>query len=295
VAGSGLAAPMAWLAARASGARYTVYLHGLDVIAPSRIYQRAWLPFVRAADGVLVNSHHTAALARSRGVGAERIAVLHPGVESAVPADADGARFRQRHGLGDGPLLLSVGRLSPRKGLVEFIGGALPVIVAARPDAVLAVVGEEAHDALHGGGGAQRERIEAAARAVGLADRVRLLGRCDEAGLADAYAAADCHVFPVLELPGDVEGFGMVAVEAAAHGVPTVAFRVGGVPDAVAEGRTGALVAPGDYAAFAAATLGQLRRGDAPEVADRCRAFARGLDWSVFGVRLRALLRGGDA
>jgi phosphatidylinositol alpha-1,6-mannosyltransferase len=101
-------------------------------------------------------------------------------------------------------------------------------------------------------------------------------------------------VFPVLDLPGDVEGFGMVALEAAAHGVPTVAFAVGGVPDAVADGRTGVLVAPGDYAALAAATLAQLDASNAADVAGQCRDFARGLDWAVFGARLRALLRGGD-
>ena len=54
------------------------------------------------------------------------------------------------------------------------------------------------------------------------------LARVDDQRLSDAYFAADVMVFPVLDLPGDVEGFGMVAVEAAAHGLPTVAFAVGG-------------------------------------------------------------------
>ena len=66
-----------------------------------------------------------------------------------------------------------------------------------------------------------------------------------------AYAEADALVFPVLELPGDVEGFGMVALEAAAHGLPTFGFRSGGVPDAVQEGRTGELVSASDYGGLA--------------------------------------------
>src|SRR3546814_12930756 len=65
------------------------------------------------------------------------------------------------------------------------------------------------------------------------------------------YKAASAHIFPVREIPGDPEGFGMVAVEAAAHGVPTIAFATGGIVDAVAEGESGRLIRPGDYGAFA--------------------------------------------
>jgi phosphatidylinositol alpha-1,6-mannosyltransferase len=293
LAGSGLSAPMAWLAARSSGARLAVYLHGLDVIAPSRVYQACWLPFIRACDLVLVNSANTGRLATSRGVASARIAVLNPGVTMPALDPADAVGFRARRGFGEGPLLLSVGRFTRRKGLAEFVAQALPAIAAAAPAVRLAIIGDEALDALHGGGGSERARIEAAAQAAGVADRLSFLGRCDAAELRAAFQAADCHVFPVLDLPGDVEGFGMVAAEAAAHGLPTAAFAVGGVPEAVAEGVSGSTVPVGDYPALARAVLALLARDPAAraEAAARSREFARRFEWPAFGRRLRELAK----
>ena len=291
LAGSGLAAPMAWVAARACGARLAVYLHGLDVIAPSRIYQRLWLPFIRACDMVLVNSQNTGRLARSRGVAEGKISVLHPGTEIPDRDPAAGASFRTRFGLGQQPVLLSVGRFTRRKGLAEFVTRSLPAIVAYFPDALLAVIGEEASDALHGASGSERERILVAAQAVGVESNLRFLGRCDEATLHAAYRAADCHVFPALDLPGDVEGFGMVAVESAAHGLLTVAFMVGGVPDAVGEGRSGHMVGPGDYSLMSDRIISMLKRTAGEKETDsfRSRTFASGFEWPLFGKRLREL------
>ena len=149
IAGSGLTAPIAWLAARCVGARVVVYLHGLDLVVPSRLYQWLWLPFIRHCDMALVNSANTAGAAISRGVRSDKLRVLHPGTE-IPPLNAEAARdFRTRLCLGDGLLLLSVGRLTQRKGLAEFAANALPAIVSRRPDALLIVVGGEASDALH--------------------------------------------------------------------------------------------------------------------------------------------------
>lgn len=291
IAGSGLVAPMAWLAARMSGAKLAVYLHGLDIVAPSRVYQTAWLPFIRACDLVLVNSRNTAQLAQGRGVRADRMRVLHPGTD--VPElDASTAHaFREKFGLAHRPVLLSVGRLTRRKGLVEFVANALPTILASCPDALLVVIGDEATDALNARAGSERERILAAARVAKVDQSVVFLGRCDESDLSAAYQAAQVHVFPVLEQSGDVEGFGMVALEAAAHGLPTVAFAVGGVPDAVDEPHSGLLVAPGNYTLFANAAIQILANEQAPGRIQACREFASGKDWKEFGARLRALLR----
>jgi phosphatidylinositol alpha-1,6-mannosyltransferase len=294
VAGSGLTAPMAWLAARLSGSRTAVYLHGLDLVAPSRIYALGWLPFIRRCDVVICNSRNTRRLALDRGVPESVLSVVNPGVElppaqdQAPAADA----FRASYQLGARPLLLSVGRFTRRKGLAEFVARSLPAIVAASPSVLLVIVGDEAVDALHGGQRNERARILEAAGTAGVADNVRFVGRLGEHALLGAYAAAACHCFPVLDMPGDVEGFGMVALESAAHGLATVAFEVGGVGDAVQVPESGVLVAPGEYEAFAAAVVGLLRDPPARATRDAARQFARSKDWQAFGEGIRRALAG---
>ena len=115
---------------------------------------------------------------------------------------------------------------------------------------------------------------------------------CDDASLSAAYRAANVHVFPVREISGDVEGFGMVAVEAAAHGLPTVAYAVGGVPDAVSDGVSGALVEPGDSAAFADAASRWLHADNDARAA--CRVFAERFAWPRFDAEIRRVLAAGD-
>jgi phosphatidylinositol alpha-1,6-mannosyltransferase len=282
---------MAWAAARLTGARLAVYLHGLDIIAPSRVYQSLWLPFIRACDLILVNSTNTAKLAIARGADGARVQVLHPGTEVPELDAASGLEFRKAFGLADRPILLSVGRLTRRKGLAEFVAQALPLIVALHAEAVLLIVGEEASDALHRPAGSERERIAAAAKAANVESSVMFIGRRDDAGLRAAYQAAQVHVFPVLEQPGDVEGFGMVALEAAAHGLRTVAFAVGGVPDAVNDPDTGKLVPPGAYQLMADAIASALSSPQTDAARERARSFAVAKDWAAFGKRLRSLVQ----
>jgi phosphatidylinositol alpha-1,6-mannosyltransferase len=291
VAGSGLTAPLAWWAARRARARFVVYLHGLDIIAPSTIYQRCWLPFIRRADLVLVNSRNTRRLAVERGIPQRVIEILHPGTELPGPDPEAGRAFRVANGLGDRPLLLSVGRLTPRKGLAEFISRTLPAIIAESPDALLLVIGADASDAVRPAGDSQQARIMRSAEEAGVSAAVRMLPPCDDATLSAAYYAADVYIFPVLDLPGDVEGFGMVAIEAAAHGLPTVAFAVGGVPDAVAEGVSGSLAEAGDYGAFATLVRQWLVSRNQQRIRDRCSEAASAFGWDSFGDKLQTALR----
>jgi phosphatidyl-myo-inositol dimannoside synthase len=290
LAGSGLMALPAFLLARASGARCATYVHGLDVAVENSVYRALWWPALRRMNHVIANSRPTRQLAEKVGVEPERISIVHPGVElPATPSDeAAVVEFRACHGLGRAPVLLSVGRLTERKGLREFVVEALPRIVERHPDAVLLIVGDAPVDALHAKAQTPTS-IRTAAEQAGVASALRFMGTITGRELGLIYSAADVHVFPVRELPGDPEGFGMVAVEAAAHGVPTVAFATGGVVDAVKEGTSGNLIQQGAYPAFAQAVEDVLTTRK--QWARPCRAFAEGFAWPLFGRALhRALL-----
>ncbi|HVI25619.1 MAG TPA: glycosyltransferase family 4 protein [Xanthomonadaceae bacterium] len=285
LAGSGLSAPLAKLAAGVARARSAVYLHGLDLIVDQPVYRAVWLPAIRRTDIAIVNSRNTRRLAIQAGVAEQRAHVVNPGTELPAPQPAARERFRRRFGLGDAPVLLSVGRLTARKGLAAFVACALPALRARYPDLVLAVIGNDAPDALHRVGGGSAELLSIA-ECAGVASAVRLLGACDDTTLQEAYAGADLHVFPVREVAGDVEGFGMVAIEAAAQGLATVAFDVGGVADAVTAD-SGALVAATDYEGLTAEILRWL--GEGYDRA-RCRAAAARFSWDRFDAEVKTLL-----
>lgn len=289
LAGSGLTAPLALWAARACGARSAAYVHGLDIVVPHPVYRALWRPALKRIDHVIANSAPTARLARNAGVSGARLAIVHPGVTIPEMDSAARRRFRTRWGIADhASVLLSVGRLTARKGLREFVLEALPAITRARPNVVLVIVGDAPAHALYARAQTPLSILEAA-RAVHLTDHVRWLGKLVGQELADAYFGADVLVFPVRDLPGDPEGFGMVALEAAAHGLSTVAYATGGVVDAVAEGCSGRLVAAQDAAAFAAAVLDTLEQPFEPQA---MRIFAERFAWPRFGAKLCQVIGG---
>lgn len=291
LAGSGLTAPLAWFAARLSGARCGVYLHGFDITVQHPLYQKLWVPIFRKMHHVIVNSTPTQSLALAAGVKPNRLHIVYPGVSlPAAPQPAEHiATFKRRYGLEGRKILLSVGRLTTRKGLREFVAQALPRIVAAQPDVMLVVVGEAPRNAL-GAGIQSVESIQDQAAKSGVAGHIRFLGVItDKILLATVYEAANVHVFPVRHIPDDPEGFGMVAIEAAAHGLPTVAFATGGIVDAVADGRSGLLVASLDYAMLAQGVLRLL--GDPPSPwQEGCYGFAQQFAWPMLGQHIQAAL-----
>lgn len=290
IAGSGLTAPIALVAARSVGARALVFLYGLDLVVSNRLYQWLWIPAIRACDGFIAISRHTHDLAVGKQLRDADMATVNPGVDPPADHGETTSPFRATHDLGDRPILLSVGRLTRRKGLVEFIRECLPRIVLALPDVVLVVVGGEPADALAGNRGGVSSEIRALASELGIERHVLLLGRVSDAEVAAAYRASTVHVFPVRDTPGDVEGFGLVALDAAMAGVPTVAFAVGGIPDAIEQGVSGILVAPGDYAQFTEAVLRYVSAGLDDERRRACIAFARRFEWDRMGVEFRAAI-----
>lgn len=286
-AGSGLTAPLAWLAARLTGARACSYVHGLDLTVPHPVYQALWLPIIRRLDVVIANSRATAEFALLAGVPAERITIIPPGV-NLFPSDSEArTRFRTAHALEERKVLLSVGRLAARKGLREFVSDVLPLIVERRPETTLVIIGSIPQNALFSEVQTP-ESIQAAADLAGVGPNLLFLGSVAEGALQDAYEGSDLHIFPVKHRASDPEGFGMVAVEAASHGLATVAYACGGVVDAVGEGVSGHLVTPGDSAAFSAAVLELL---DTPLDQTTIRSFAQQFAWPRFGERIEAAIK----
>lgn len=294
LAGSGATALSARLLGYVFNIPVVTFVHGLDLVLPNRLYQMLFLPAIRASDSIWVNSHNTQKLAVERRIAPEKIQVVYPGVtipEMAVPPNSTN-RFKASLGFSeDFKLLLSVGRLTERKGLPAFIRHCLPSIIKEYPSCALVIIGHEPSNALHHKAGV-KEQIDATVQELGLMDHVRLLGHVDEDELSEAYQGSHLHLFPGVDLPGDVEGFGMVAIEAAAHGLSTVAFAVGGIAEAVSDHQSGWLIEAGDYEGMVRTILNSINNEDnalKTVNTETCRNHAAKFSWELFGNRIRQL------
>ena len=288
-ASSGMSALAASAAARAARVPVITCVHGLDIVVQHALYRTFFLPAIRRSSRLIANSRHTAELACDIGIGRDAIEILHPGVSIDGGRDFSASgRFRARYGLVGRKLLLSVGRLLPRKGLPEFIRHVMPTLVAKHSDLTLAIIGEEPRRALAAGHG-ELLRIQQAVISSGMNQHVNVLGAVDDETLHQAFADSDLFVFPVREIPGDIEGFGMVALEAAVFGLPTVAFSVGGVADAVGVGTSGYLIPPGDYEQLARAVLRYFDSESRALWRNRCIGHANRFSWEEYGAKLRKI------
>lgn len=155
----------------------------------------------------------------------ELAAMLHD-VEAPLPDDA--------------LLLCCVGRQVTRKGFHWFVDNVMPLLPG---DVHLWLAGD----------GPEAPAIRAAIERHSLQSRVRMLGRRTDREIAQLYAGADLFIMPNIRVPGDMEGFGLVMVEAGACGLPSVASRLEGILDVIADGCNGVLVESGDAQAFASA------------------------------------------
>jgi glycosyltransferase involved in cell wall biosynthesis len=237
----GMLSPLGWLLSKLSRKPYTVVIHGLDITFGNPLYQAVVPRAVRRASEVFCISQAAADEAAKRGVPREKLIVIPLAVDDKLYGKATRADLRERLQLAaDSQLLLTVGRLVKRKGVAWFIAGVLPELVKQFPNLIYLVVGE----------GPNRPEIEEAIAKTKLTNHVRLLGRVKDDLYEAAYNGADIFVMPNVPVPNNIEGFGLVVLEAALCELPVVGAETEGIQDAVANGKNGILVPVQDVRAF---------------------------------------------
>lgn len=218
-------ARLAYLIARAWGAKLVVQAHGVEIWSRSKA---AW-NIVEKSDLVLCVSRYTRRVVFDQAaVAPERVIVLSNTVRSAF-TPGDRSEFRRQRELGNARLLLTVGRIDSReryKGHDRVIS-AMPALLARGYDLLYLIAGD----------GDDRARLERLAREHGVDDRVRFLGALTAGQLVSAYRAADVFV-----MPSTGEGFGISYLEAMACGTPAIGLAAGGATDALADGALGMIV-----------------------------------------------------
>lgn len=206
---------------------------GLDVTFDSSVYRKIVVRHLRAAPLIIAISNATATAVRAAGVEEDHLTVLRLSVEppaDMAPREQARRELRERFGVADDTaVLVTLGRLVRRKGVAWFVA---QVLSHSRRDVVHLVAGA----------GPAEDRIRRAARSRGLTDRVRLLGRVSREDRELLLRGADLFVQPNIHVYGDMEGFGLVNVEAAVRDLPVLAADIEGIPDAVVAGETGWLV-----------------------------------------------------
>ena len=260
---------------RNRGVHTAAIVHGLDVTLPVAPYQWFVPKVFRALDAVLPVSRATGAACTDRGLDPSKCRVVPNGIDpgrfptptrpvsgaagngaSGDGAVADGEIVPEpasphapatgvdsASSLPDDALLLcSVGRQVERKGFAWFVDRVMPRLP------------EDVHYWM-AGDGPRSDAIQDAIDRHGLAGRVRRLGRISNDDLARLYRGADLFVMPNIPVAGDMEGFGIVLLEAGACGTPAIAARLEGIQDVISEDVNGHLVEPESPAAFEDAIL----------------------------------------
>ena len=267
---AGLLGP--WLR-RTTHIPYVIFLGAAEITVPGAVPGVArLLRWVLAESSLLFGvSQYTADQAVRLSGGRARAEVLRPALELESyehTQAADAAAARAALGLGDAPLVVCVGRLVPRKGQ-DMLIASLAALDGRFADVCLALVG----------GGRLADELRKRADAAGLSDRVYLPGEVSRDELRLWLQAADVFAGPSRTRFGglEVEGFGIVFAEAALTGLPVIAGRSGGSPEAVVEGETGYVVDAHSHEELTAA----LARLLALSSDERRRMGARGREFAL--------------
>lgn len=254
----GMLAPMG-IALRALVRRPCVMsVHGLDVTFRNPTYQKVMKFCFPKVDCIVAGSMQTEKEVRLRYPDLEPHRVVY-GVRDSFYKNEDRDVLRSNlckelalseAVIVDKKLIVTTGRLVKRKGVNWFVREAVPMLAANQEDFVYMVAGN----------GPDKEHIQDAIDQNNLHSKVLLLGYISDTARDLLYNTANIFLMPNIAVPGDMEGFGLVALEAASCGTPVFAAGIEGIVDAVADGKTGRLLQSEKPEAFIAAITSELHK-----------------------------------
>jgi phosphatidylinositol alpha-1,6-mannosyltransferase len=217
---------------------FVAYCHGEDITltAERRFQPKLRNLIYRSADAVIANGDFAVQGLLSFGIDSRKIHKITPGLDTSLfyPETLE-ASLQQRYGLGNELVVMTVARLAPRKGHKRVLR-VLADLGSSVPPFKYVIVGR----------GSLEAELRMLAADLKLEDKVIFAGFVPDDQLNKHYNLADIVVMPNTGDDGDVEGFGMVFLEAGAASKPVIGGRSGGTSEAVLEGQTGFLVDPSD-------------------------------------------------
>lgn len=254
-----------WLLSLVRPLHYAVFVHGMDVAQAMKSKRKNWLikKIFNKAKGVFAANKFVAGLIKELGVPATQITIIYPSPAlTKFPNAALVNRLRDEFNLTKAPILLTIGRLVERKGH-DIVLRALEIVWREAPDLKYFIIGD----------GTNRTPLQVLKNTLSRHEQVRFLGALTDDETASWLSVATIFIMTPRTLPsGDVEGLGLVYLEAGYAGKPVIGSYSGGVPEAVIEGETGLLVPENEAEATAAAILKLLRD---PALAARLGAAGR--------------------
>jgi phosphatidylinositol alpha-1,6-mannosyltransferase len=269
-----------------TGIPYCCYTHGEDINIATTSRELKWLTrrVLRGANAIIANSNFTRELLlKDWNVPSEKVRLLHPGVDCEYfrPAGPD-AEVRKRFGWDGRQVVLTVGRLQRRKGQDVMI----EVVAQLRerfPNLLYAIVGD----------GEERTRLTEMVAKLGVASQVQFLGEVKDTELLHCYQQCDVFALPNRAVGKDVEGFGMVLLEAQACARPVLTGASGGTAETMRPGESGVVVAcdrPDEPAAALAELLVDGERRNRMGRAGR-EWVAGKFDWPVLAAEAQTIFK----
>ncbi|MDP5032261.1 glycosyltransferase family 4 protein [Paraglaciecola sp.] len=265
---------------------YYCYIHGEDVenAATSRAFRWIVKRALRGADLLICNSENSKRVLLAHwDVNPIKIQVITPGVDTSVFAPATrNTALRKHFGWEARPVILTVSRLEARKGH-DVLVKALPDIIKAVPNILYAIIG----------GGPQRSELQSLVAQLKLENHVLFMSELSDQQMVECYQQSDLFILPNRDIGRNIEGFGIVMLEAQACGIPVIGGNSGGTPETLIEGITGFIVdcnVPENLAQKVIAMFAT--PNDLIEMGLNARKHAENYDWLILSKKLEAVFKG---